>query len=156
LLASGCCEAVNYITDGGGIGGTGTITSNNGKYTVKVADRSLSVYRSNGTIAKIVASGGFNATMQSDGNLVFINGPGAVMWTSGTANGYRNLLVIQDDGNLIIQLPVPFVFTIIWQTGPDNGSYTAFEMAQPPGAPPSTIPSPNFSNTTFTVTGPTF
>jgi hypothetical protein len=101
---------------------------------------------------------GTYAIMQSDGNFVEYAGTTA-LWSTGTYNccafsSTPPWLRISDNGDLVIELPIPY--RPVWQIGADPEpvySTASYPMVTvyPPGAGPTGIPalpaSPNFDNT---------
>jgi hypothetical protein len=41
-------------------------------------------------------------SLQTNGNLVILNGSGATVWSSGTTNNPGDVMLFQPDGNLVI------------------------------------------------------
>lgn len=49
---------------------------------------------------------GVKLVMQVNGNLVEFNSANKVVWTSNTPNHFYSILVLQDDGNLVVNQPL--------------------------------------------------
>lgn len=72
-----------------------------------------------------LCSGGYELSLQSDGNLVVYGPSGAALWYAGTANSATTTLAAQTDGNLVVYSGG----RALWNagTGGHPGAYTCFQ-----------------------------
>lgn len=90
-----------------------TLVSKNGIYTLMMQnDCNLVIYRGTPSIQNAVwdtstHGRGFNcrATMQSDGNFVVYDAFNRALFDTGTHGNANTILLMQDDGNLVIYAP---------------------------------------------------
>lgn len=149
LMIASNSNAGNTLQSGQGVGGATVITSSNGQYSLSVdgnGSGELVVLRSNGSTRAMLGRYGFQATLMSDGDFRLYNGPGAMVWHTGTATGKPTILTIHDNGNLTIEVTTTSPRTLMWQLGPDDGTYQAVAFASPPGFPPSNPPGYAYNN----------
>jgi hypothetical protein len=91
------------------------LVSNNGQYTLvlQATDGNLVLYAPGGrALWATNRGGGAMAAFQTDGNFVEYSSCCA-LWASNTVGRGGNLLVVQDDGNLVMYAPGP---RAVWAT----------------------------------------